>query len=87
MIWPFEFCCWGFKPTTAEASSDINDPSATQPWVFSIKLTKVAGSGGGKSGRAMAFCLGRPGLNPGSDFGFFSSALLSIDSHWVLGFF
>ena len=30
------------------------------------------GSGGGTSGRAMAFCLGRPGLNPGLDFGFFS---------------
>ena len=29
------------------------------------------GSGGGTSCRAMAFCLGRPGLNPGSDFGFF----------------
>ena len=30
------------------------------------------GNGGGTSGRAMAFCLGRPGSNPGSDFGFFS---------------
>ena len=30
-----------------------------------------AGSGGGTSGRAMAFCLGRPGLNPGLDLGFF----------------
>ena len=30
------------------------------------------GRGGGTSGRAMAFCLGRPGLNPGTDFGFFS---------------
>ena len=28
------------------------------------------GSGGGTSGREMAFCLGRPGLNPGWDFGF-----------------
>ena len=31
------------------------------------------GSGGGTSGRGMAFCLGRPGSNPGTDFGFFSS--------------
>ena len=29
------------------------------------------GSGGGTSDRAMAFCLGRPGLNPGTDLGFF----------------
>ena len=29
------------------------------------------GSGGGTSGRAMSFCMGRPGLNPGLDFGFF----------------
>ena len=28
-------------------------------------------SGGGTSGRAVAFCLGRPGSNPGTDFGFF----------------
>ena len=36
------------------------------------------GSGGGASGRAMAFCPSRPGLNPGKDFGFFSSELQSI---------
>ena len=30
------------------------------------------GSGGGTSGRAMAFCLGRSGSNPGRDFGLFS---------------
>ena len=35
-------------------------------------LIGLRGSGGGTSGRAMAFCLGRPGSNPGSDFGFFS---------------
>ena len=29
------------------------------------------GSGGGTSGRATAFCLGVPGLNPGMDLGFF----------------
>ena len=28
------------------------------------------GNGGGTSGRAMAFCLGRPGSNPRLDFGF-----------------
>ena len=28
--------------------------------------------GGGTSGRAMAFCLGRSGSNPGRDFGLFS---------------
>ena len=32
----------------------------------------VRGSGGGTSGRALAFCLGRPGSNPRTDFGFFS---------------
>ena len=31
----------------------------------------ACGSGGGTSGRAMAFCLGRPGSNPGLDFCFF----------------
>ena len=50
-------------------------------------IDKTDGSGGGTSGRAMAFCLGRPGSNPGLDFGFFSSELLSIYSHWVSGFF
>ena len=29
------------------------------------------GSGGGTRGRAIVFCLGRPGLNPGMDLGFF----------------
>ena len=29
------------------------------------------GSGGGTSGRVTAFCLGRPGSSPRSDFGFF----------------
>ena len=29
------------------------------------------GSGGGTSGRALAFCLDRLGSNPGTDFGFF----------------
>ena len=34
---------------------------------------KSLGSGGGStSGRAMAFCQGRPGSNPGTDLGFFS---------------
>ena len=37
----------------------------------SICISKLDGSGGGTSGRAMAFCLSRPGLNPGLDFGFF----------------
>ena len=31
----------------------------------------LQGSGGGTSGRGMAFCLGRPGSNPRVDFGFF----------------
>ena len=34
-------------------------------------VSYIAGSGGGTSGRAVAFCLGRPGSNPRSDFGFF----------------
>ena len=41
----------------------------------------MLGSVGGTNSRAMAFCLGRPGLNPRSDFVFFSSELLSIYSH------
>ena len=35
-----------------------------------------SGGGGGTSGRAKAFCLGRPVFNPGMDF--ISSELLSI---------
>ena len=31
----------------------------------------VLGSGGGTSGKAMPFCLGRPGSNPMMDLGFF----------------
>ena len=34
-------------------------------------LFSVLGSGGRTSGRAMSFCLGRPGSNPGMDLGFF----------------
>ena len=39
----------------------------------SIDIIKplTTGSGGGTSGRVVAFCLGRPGSNPRSDFGFF----------------
>ena len=42
---------------------------------------------GGSSGRATAFRLGRPGSNSVMDLGFFSSELLSIYSHRVLGSF
>ena len=44
------------------------------------------GSGGGTSGRAMAFCLGRQGSNPGMDLGFFHQNFCqSILTGW--GFF
>ena len=33
------------------------------------------GSGGGASGRVMAFCLSKPGLNPGTDLAFFGNAI------------
>ena len=36
------------------------------------------GSGGGTSGRGLAFCLGRPGLNPWTDFGFFQVRIAVI---------
>ena len=35
------------------------------------RVAKDVGSGGGTSGRAKAFCPGRLGSNPRSDFGFF----------------
>ena len=35
-----------------------------------MKQVCSLGSGGGTSGGAMAFCLGRPGSNPGTDLGF-----------------
>ena len=43
------------------------------------------GSGGGASGRAMAFCPGKQGLNPGTDLAFFGR-MLSIYSRWALGY-
>ena len=35
-------------------------------------------SGGGTCGRMTAFCLGRPGLNPGTDLGFFKFRIAVI---------
>ena len=37
-----------------------------------LTFSFTQGSGGGTSGRAMAFCLGKLGSNPGSDLGFFT---------------
>ena len=51
-----------------------------------VVAVDVVAEGVGAEG-ALAFCLGRPGSNSGSDLGFFSSELLSIFSHWVLDFF
>ena len=45
------------------------------------------GRGGGASGRAVAFCLSKPGLNPGTDLAFFGSELLQIYFRWALVFF
>ena len=42
-------------------------------------------SGGGASGRAMAFCPSEPGSNPGTDLAFFGR-MLSIYSCWALGY-
>ena len=50
-------------------------------------ISTFLGSGGGTSGRAVAFCLGRLGSNPGKIKAFFSSELPSIYSYWVLGLF
>ena len=36
-----------------------------------LKVFAFLGSGGGTIGRALAFCLGMPGSNPPTDFGFF----------------
>ena len=38
---------------------------------YGRRVTEIKGSGCRTSGRAMAFCLGRPGSNPGTDLGFF----------------
>ena len=48
-----------------------------QPFFHSFSKFKFPnlGSGGGTSGRAMAFCLGRLGSNPGSQFGFLQSRI------------
>ena len=41
----------------------------TNYFVFHKSINRSGG--GSTSGRAMAFCLGRPGLNPRTDLGFF----------------
>ena len=48
-------------------------------WLF----LKINLSGGGVSGRAMAFCPSKPGLNPRTDLAFLE--MLSIYSHWASG--
>ena len=61
--------------------------------MIAISLSKLLykcliGSGGDTSGRAMPFCLSRPGSNPLNDgFSFFCSELMSIYSYLALGFF
>ena len=50
---------------------DAHSPESSSYIMKLFKITDVAGSGGGTSGRAMAFCPGWLGSNPGSDFGFF----------------
>ena len=47
----------------------------------------IVGGGGGTSGKAMAFCMVRPGLNSRTDIGFLSLKLMSIYFHWVSCFF
>ena len=49
-----------------------------------LSFIKV-GSGGGASGRAMAFCPSEPGSNPWTNFAFFGR-MLSIYSRWALGY-
>ena len=41
-----------------------------------LSQQRSLGSGGGASGRAMAFCPSEPGLNPGTDLAFFGNATL-----------
>ena len=47
-------------------------------------VEKERGSGGGASGRAMAFCPSNPGSNPRTDLAF--SEMPSIYSKWVSGY-
>ena len=50
---------------------EINSIQNGSGFFFHQCICSVQGRGGGTSGRAMAFSLGRPGSNPGLDFGFF----------------
>ena len=52
-----------------------------------LKFIKFILSGGGTSGRVMAFCFATPGLNSGMNLGFFCSELQLIYSHWLSDFF
>ena len=40
-----------------------------------ITVKRTRGSGGGASGRTIAFCLSKPGSNPGTDLAFFRNAI------------
>ena len=53
--------------------------------IGNLKPFEAKGSGGGTSGRAMAFSLGRPGSNPGTDIGFFQFRIAS-GKHLYLGY-
>ena len=50
---------------------------AKKPWKIK-KQNPGLGSGGGTSGRTMAFCLGRLGSNPRSDFGFYFQFRIAV---------
>ena len=63
------------KPVSHDPGFDFSMVKL-KPWrekiVADLAPLKFFRRGGGTSGRAMAFCLGRSGSNPGTDLGFLS---------------
>ena len=61
------------KPVSHDPGFDFSMVKL-RPWrekiVADLAPLKFFRMGGGTSGRAMAFCLGRSGSNPGTDLGF-----------------
>ena len=49
-----------------------------------LKFHYRQGSGGGASGRVMAFCLSEPGLNPGTDLAYILTGRWAISKEWVI---
>ena len=72
-----------FKPLAHDKTFQISSTDQSIKTFGKCILNRRVGSGGGTSGRAMAFCPSKPGSNPRMDLAFFGNA---IYSHWPSGY-